>query len=65
MVSAAELAPPANLAKPPAGKLVDLNFKVDPDFHTLMKVESARRRISMVEMMKMAMTEYFERNPAP
>lgn len=63
LVMHAGVLPADNLGKPATGKLQDLNFKVEPDFHYQFKMEAVKRRMSMQELMRASFFEYIERHP--
>lgn len=63
VMTADEILPSSNLGKPPAGKTQDLNFKVDGDFHYKFKMEATQRRMTMIELLRVAFDEYIERHP--
>lgn len=64
LVMSADIMPGDALGRPAPGKLQDLNFKVDPDFHYSFKMEAVKRRMSMQELLRASFLEFIERHPA-
>lgn len=55
-------AAPRNLSAPASAELKDMNFKVDPDFHTEFKIEATKRGMKMNEFLKVIYLAYMQSN---
>lgn len=44
---------------------VDLNFKVSPALRQRLKIEAAKRNVSMKELLEVALRAYLDAYPAP